>query len=260
MEAVCRKDGRHREASHPGYSGRDAEDAGTVKLAARLVVGALLAVCAWHPASAQDARLTKVLAQLDAAAAKFSTASANFSWDQLTAVVNEHDVQRGTIAFRRGPKGTAMVVHVATEDGQPALEDVLYENGKVDLYQPKAGQETVMRAGEKRGEFESYATLGFGGSGRDLQAKWNVTYVGAEVVDGVSVAHLSLTPKASASNPLFTKVDIWIDPLTAISHKQVLRQADGDIRTALYTNIVENKTQDTEFKLNIPEGVKLVQK
>ncbi len=220
----------------------------------------LLSGFAWGSASAQEAQLAKVLGQLDTAAAKFSTASATFSWDQLTAVVDEHEVQQGTIAFRRGPKGTAMVVHIATDDGRPAPKDVLYQNGEVDFYQPDIRQETVLRAGEKQGQFESYATLGFGGSGRDLQAQWTVEYVGAETMDGISVAHLSLTPKASASNPLFTKVDIWIDPLTATSRKQVFRQAGGDTRTALYTNIAENKTPDGEFRLKVPKDVKPIRK
>ena len=209
-------------------------------------------------AHAQDAQLTKVLAQLDAAAAKFTTASADFTWDQLTAVVKEHDVQKGTIAFRRGAKGTAMVVHVLTEDGQTRERDVLFQSGVLDLYQPEIHQETTVQAGKNQSQFESYATLGFGGSGRDLQANWNVAYSGAATIDGVPVAHLLLTPKHAAPDQMFLKIEIWIDPATATSRKQVFYAASGDTRTALYTNIVENKTPDSAFKLKIPKGTQIV--
>jgi outer membrane lipoprotein-sorting protein len=125
-------------------------------------------------AGAQDAQLTKVLGQLDAASARFKSAQADFSWDQYTAIVQEHDVQKGTIAFRREGDDVEMVVHVKTENGQPAPKDVLYKGGELDLYQPTIKQETVISAGKDRESFESYATLGFGASGKALAASWNV--------------------------------------------------------------------------------------
>ena len=224
-------------------------------------VAALLgAGCVAHAQAAQDAQLTKVLAQMDAAAAKFQSAQAEFSWDQLTAVVQEHDVQKGTIAFRGSGKQTEMVVHVVTEDGQPAPKDVLYKDGVLDLYQPAIKQETVLQAGSNREAFESGATLGFGGSGRDLEANWDVSYEGADTIDGVVVVKLGLAPKHPAANQMFTHVDIWIDPATATSRKQVFQTASGDTRTALYTNIKLNGTPESAFAIKIPSGTQVVRK
>ncbi len=207
-----------------------------------------------------DAQLTKVLAQMDAASAKFVSAQAQFSWDQLTAVVEEHDVQKGTIAFRRGKGGTMMVVHVMTEDGQPAPKDVLYKNGVLDLYQPSIKQETVLQSGAKQGEFESYATLGFGGSGKDLEAQWNVTYEGTDTIEGTAVTKLGLAPKHPSANPMFSKIDIWIDPATATSLKQVFYTPGGDTRTALYSGTKMNTTPDSAFVIKIPGGTNVVRK
>ena len=53
---------------------------------------------------AQNADLEKVIAQLDAAAAKFSSAQADFTWDQFTAAVQDDDLQTGTIYFERKKK------------------------------------------------------------------------------------------------------------------------------------------------------------
>jgi outer membrane lipoprotein-sorting protein len=210
--------------------------------------------------SSSDAQLSKVLSQMNAAAAQFASAGADFTWDQLTAVVQEHDIQKGTIAFRRGAKGTAMVAHVVTEDGQPAPKDVLFRNGELKLYQPAIKQETILPAGGNREQFESFATLGFGGSGKDLQANWNVSYSGSDTMDGVSVAKLTLAPKHPAPNQMFTHIEIWIDPATATSHKQVFYTSSGDTRTAIYTNIKLNSTPESAFTLKVPSGTQVVRK
>ena len=224
------------------------------------VAALLLSLFVASAAHAEDPQLAKVLAQLDAASAKFSTASASFTWDQLTAVVEEHDIQKGTIAFRRSASGTALVAHVATENGLPAPKDVLYQGGELDLFQPEIHQETILHAGGKQSQFESYATLGFGGSGRDLEATWNIAYSGTETLDGASVTRLTLTPKHPAPDQMFTKVEIWIDPATATSRKQVFSTASGDTRTAIYTDVVENRTPDAAFKLKIPAGTQRITK
>ena len=212
-----------------------------------------------------DAQLSKVLAQMDASAAKFRSAQADFSWDQLTAVVQEHDVQKGTIAFRRAGKGgaaggTEMMVHVGTENDQPLPKDVLFRNGQLMLYQPEIKQETILQAGANRAQFESYATLGFGGTGKDLQAQWNVSYEGADTIDGVAVAKLGLTPKHTAPNQMFTHVEMWIDPATATSRKQIFVAAGGDTRTALYTNIRLNNADKDAFTLDVPSGTQVIRK
>ncbi len=208
-------------------------------------------------AMAQNADLTKVLAELDTAAAHFQTAQAEFAWDQYTAVVQNHDVQKGTIAFRRGSKPVAMIAHVLTEDGQPAPKDVLFKDGVVELYQPGIKQETIVGS---VGQYESYSTLGFGGSGRDLAAQWNVAYQGTEKIDGVETAKLDLTFKHPAPNAMFTHITIWVDPVHSTSLKQVFYEPSGDSRTATYTNIQLNKASDSVFELKVPKGTTVIRK
>lgn len=211
-------------------------------------------------AHAQDAQLAKVLAQMDAAAAKFHSAQANFTWDQLTAVVQEHDVQKGTLAIQRGAGGASMVAHVLTENGQPAPKEVLFRNGELQLYQPAIKQETILSAGANREQFESYATLGFGGSGKDLQANWKVSYEGADTVDGVAVAKLNLLPKNPAPNQMFSRIEIYLDPANDTSRKQIFYTPDGDTRVATYTDIKLNGVPDSAFALKVPKGTQVIRK
>jgi len=206
---------------------------------------------------AQNAELQKVLADMDAAAAKFQSAQADFVWDQYTAVVQSHDYQKGTIAFRRVGNATEMVAHVKTDNDQPAPKDVLYKNGELDFYQPSLKQETILNAGAN---VERYLTLGFGGSGKDLAATWNIAYQGQETIDGVETAKLDLTPKQHGSNDQFTHITIWVDAKRGISLKQQVFQDSGDYRTALYSNIKVNTVPTSAFALQLAPGTQKVRK
>lgn len=227
-----------------------------------LLLGSIpgMARAATPAAGAQDSQLASVLAKMDAGSARFKSAQANFSWDQYTAVVQDHDIQQGNIAFRRSGNGIEMVAHVLTENGQSAPKDVLYRDGQLDLYQPPIHQETILDAGKNKDQFESYATLGFGGSGKDLEAQWNVQYEGASSIGGVPVVKLGLTPKHPGANPMFSRIEIWLDPATDTSRKQIFYTPGGDTRTALYTDVKLNSVSDSAFRLRVPSGTNVVHK
>ena len=220
----------------------------------RLLAGFL--ILAPLAAMAQNAELQKVLAEMDTASAKFQSAQADFVWDQYTAVVQSHDYQKGTIAFRRVGNATEMVAHVKTENDQPAQKDVLYKGGELDFYQPALKQETILNAGAN---VERYLTLGFGGSGKDLAANWNIAYQGNETIDGVETAKLDLTPKQGGNNQ-FTHITVWVDTKRGISLKQIVFQDSGDSRTAVYSNIKMNSVPASAFTLKVAPGTQKVRK
>lgn len=228
-----------------------------MKKAIHLRVFAVLLIFTPFAARAQNADLQKVLAQMDAASARFQSAEADFVWDQYTAVVQSHDYQKGTIAFRREGGSTEMIAHVKTENDQPAPKDVLYKGGELDFYQPELKQVTIFKAG---GNIERYLTLGFGGSGKDLAATWNIAYQGTEMIDGVETAKLDLTPKQPGGNNQFTHITIWVDPKRGISLKQQVFQESGDWRIAVYSNIKLNSVPASAFELQLAPGTQKVRK
>jgi len=218
---------------------------------------AAILICVPFAASAQSADLQKILTQLDAASAKFQSAQADFVWDQYTAVVQSHDYQKGTIAFRREGGTTEMIAHVKTENDQPAPKDVLYKSGELDFYQPALKQVTIFKAG---GNIERYLTLGFGGSGKDLAATWNIALQGTETIDGVETAKLDLTPKQTGGNQQFTHITIWVDLKRGISLKQQVFQDSGDWRLATYSNIRLNSVPASAFELQLAPGTQKIRK
>lgn len=185
---------------------------------------------------AQSCDAAKVLAQMDAASVKFQSAQAQFKWDVLQSVVNEHDIQSGTIYFDRHAGSTAMAAYIQ----QPAAKTVIYTNGTLTLLQPEIKQETLFSAGSNRGQYESFLTLGFGGSGKDLESNWTVRCEGMESLDGVQTAKLDLKPKQSSVANMFSHVTIWIDPAKSLSMKQIFYEPSGDNRTATYDGLKYN--------------------
>ena len=221
------------------------------------IASSLIAVLAITPAArAQNADLQKVLSQMDAAAAKFQSAQADLTADQYTAVVQSHDIQKGTVAFRREGKSTQMVMHIKIDNDQPSLKDVLYKGTEIDFYQPALKQETILSASA---EYERYLSLGFGGSGKDLAADWNIAYQGTESIDGVQTAKLDLTPKG-APNQNFTHITIWIDPQRGLSLRQQIFQNEGDYRIANYSNIKLNAVPASAFTLQIARDTQVSHK
>jgi outer membrane lipoprotein-sorting protein len=205
--------------------------------------------------------LNHVLAELDAAAAKFHSAKADFKWDQFERVVSSTDTQAGVIYFEGSGAETRVAIDIETADGQPAKKTVVYNNGVAQFFQPEIDQMTVFHAGDKQAQWGTYLTLGFGGSGSDLKKSWNITYQGMETIDGVQTAKLDLVSKDPGVQSNVSHVTIWVDPARAVSLKQILFEPSGDTRTAYYTNIKYNKKVSASvFKIKTDSKTQVVQK
>ena len=225
-----------------------------------LVVSLPLGAQTASPAGSAD--LEKVISQLNAAAAKFESAEADFTWDQFQAVVQDHDLQTGTIYYERKKGGsTRVAAYLKQDNGKPAPKTVVFDGGDANFYEPGIKQLTVIRAGANRNQWESFLTLGFGGSGSDLKVNWKVSLLGTENMDGVQVAKLDLVPVQQSVANMFTHVTIWVDPAKGLSHKQIFYQPSGDLRTATYTNIRYNSPIAADvFQLKLPPGTTRVVK
>jgi outer membrane lipoprotein-sorting protein len=221
-----------------------------------ILVSAAVMLCVSPRVRAQSCDTAKVLAQMDAASAKFRSTEADFKWDVLQSVVNEHDIQSGTVYFERHGDSTSMAAYIK----QPAEKTVLFNGSTLTLLQPEIKQETLFSAGSNRGQYESFLTLGFGGSGKDLQSNWTVTCQGMEPVDGTQTAKLELKPKQQSVANMFSHVTVWIDPARSLGLKQVFYEPSGDNRTATYTNIKYNDKISADIFKPKDKGYTIIRK
>jgi outer membrane lipoprotein-sorting protein len=190
--------------------------------------------------------LESVLKKMDAAAANFQTAQADFSWNQYQKVVDETDTQKGTVYYRRAGKEIEMMADIK----EPDRKYVLYKDGKLQVYQPKIEQVMEYRAGGNGKDIESYLVLGFGGSGQDLLQAFDVSYLGEETVDKIPTAKLQLIPKSEKFRNNISKILLWIDLSHGVSVQQQFMQTQGDYRLAKYSEIkIPAKIGNDVFRL-----------
>lgn len=200
-------------------------------------------------------KLDAVLKSMDAAAANFHSAEANFVWEQYQRAVDETDTQSGTVYYRRNGNNIEMMADVK----QPDHKLVLYKDGRLQVFQPKIDQVMEYSAGANRNELESYLVLGFGGSGQDLTKSFDVTYQGEENIDNKPAAKLQLIPKSQKVRANFATIFLWIDLARGVSLQQKFMQAQGDSRTAKYSNIkIPAKIGNDVFQLKTDKKTQFV--
>ncbi len=186
-----------------------------------------------HAQAAQAPTLDDVLKKMDSTAASFRSLEADFVWDQYEKVVDDHDLEKGTVYYRR----TGQDIEMMAEVREPDKKFVLYKTGKLQVYQPKVDQVMEYSAGSNRGDIESFLVLGFGGSGQDLKKSFDVTLLGPQTVDGAPTIELQLVPKSEKLRNNISKILLWIDMSRGISVQQQFSQGEGDYRMAKYSAI-----------------------
>lgn len=206
-------------------------------------------------ASGANDGLEAVLTQMDQASDRFTSAEADFVWDQYQKVVDETDKQSGHVYFVRHDKD----MHMAANVEQPDKKQIIFTDGKIRFYQPKIDQVTEYDAGKNKAEVESFLVLGFGGRGHDLPKQFNVKLEGFEQIEGVKTAKLELVPKADKIKNMFSRMILWVDAQRGVSLKQQAFEPAGDYRIATYTNFKLNSpiAQDV-FKLKTTPKTKVV--
>lgn len=183
--------------------------------------------------------LDKVLRRLDAASANFHTTSADFEFDTVTTQpIFDKDVQKGTAYYRRDGRTFQMAAHIGEVNGKPVPKVVVLSGGAIKLYEKKVNQVTTL---SKFSQYQSWFMLGFGASGKELEEKWDIKYLGQEKMDGVTTEKLEMVAKDTTVRKNIPKVTLWMDADRGISILQVFDQGQGQSRTCHYTNIKMNQ-------------------
>jgi len=225
----------------------------------RYLTAAFLTLAVLTPAFAAD-DLGNVLTRLDASAAKFKSAQADITWDNVqVAPIEDKDSQAGTVIFERKNGQVQMALHIKTDNGKPVLKDMVYADGTGKLYEPRLKQMQVFKLGAKKAQLDTFLTLGFGGSGQDLKKNWNVTYAGTESVGGVSAAKLQLVPKDPEVAKSAPKVILWVDLDRGVAVKQQRFDPAGNYVIFSYANLKLNGgVPSNAFEIKTASGTQIV--
>jgi outer membrane lipoprotein-sorting protein len=209
-------------------------------LAALMYLAALIAV-AMLPGrvvfAADDVQ--QILHELDDAAAKFRSTSADFQFDSvMTDPIPDTDTQKGTVYYERKGNEFQMAAHIKELNGKPVPKIYSYVGGRLRLYEPMINQVTTIT---RAGDYGSYLMLGFGASGAALAEKWDIKSLGQETIDGVKTEKLELTAKDPNVRKNLPKVTIWMDTSRGVSLRQVFDEGQGQHRDCHYFNFKMNQ-------------------
>jgi outer membrane lipoprotein-sorting protein len=227
----------------------------TVFLTAALLVTPAIARAQAKPSGLPPA----IREQMDAASARFTSAQADLKQELFTKVVHDTETQTGQIYFLRKGGSLQMGMKLLPPDaapGTPPAQVFEFKDGKLQALNPGTSQVDEFSAtGKNQALAQTIMTLGFGGSGADLEKAWNITDQGPDTLkDGsqsVPTEKLDLVSKdAGFRNNYYSHITIWIDAARGVSLKQVSYQASGgtstgDTRTVYYSNIRLNQSVDT---------------
>lgn len=197
--------------------------------------------------------LDGVLDRIDKAGAAFRGMSAKVRRLQHTAVINEDNVDSGTILLKRPrPRDLRMLIELTAPDAKT----VAFQGRKVEIYFPKMQTVQEFDVGKSRELVDQFFLLGFGTSRADLLASYNVRLVGPDTVHGQKTERLELVPKSKEVLQHLNRFEMWVgDDGYPVQQKFYL--PGGDYQLATYSDIKINPDlTDSALKLHLPKNVK----
>ena len=169
-------------------------------------------------------------------------------------VISEDTVSVGTTNLKRSKRDVRVLVHFTSPDDK----SVSVSGTKIEMYLPKLQTVQEYNLGSKE-KVEKYLALGFGASGSDLKADYDIKALGDDTVGGEKTARLELTPKDKQVRQNFSKIELWISEAKGYPVQEKFYESGGDYMLITYSDVVINPSlPDSAFKLNLPKGVKRV--
>ena len=196
-----------------------------------------------------------VLGKMDQASAKFVALSADIHRITFTKVLDEKSIESGTMLVRRGAPRDLQVAINFTE---PDAKTVVFRGKKAEIYYPKMKTVEEWDLGKHVDLVNQFLVLGFGSSGRDIKASYNVKYAGEETISGEKAEHLELTPKSQGSASI-VRIDLWVSDKASYPLQQKILKPSGDYYLFTYANVRLNPPiGEDALRLKFPKGTKRV--
>jgi outer membrane lipoprotein-sorting protein len=143
---------------------------------------------------------------MDRAAFSFKALSADVKSVQHTAVINEDNTDIGRMLLKRSKRDMHMLVELI----QPDAKSIAIQGQKVEIYYPKRNAVEEYDIGQRRELLDQFMLVGFGTSGKELSAAYNINVLGGDTVAGQATIHLELVPKSPEVLKNLKQLELWI--------------------------------------------------
>lgn len=210
--------------------------------------------CAAVLTTARAETLDQTLARLDRTSETFKGVKANLRQTQHLAVINDDNINIGSILLKRTKRDVRVLVRLTSPDEKT----IVLSGNKVEMYLPKL--KTVEEYNFGSQTVEKFLGLGFGASGSELRADYALKSLGDDTtLGGEKAARLELIPKDKQVLHQFPKIELWIPESKGYPVQEKLYETGGDYMLIVYSDVAVNPPlPDSAFKLQLPKGVKRV--
>lgn len=200
-----------------------------------------------------SAGAAEVIDRVDKAAAGFKSLSANMKRVSHNGVINDDEMEEGSIAVKRAKNGDLrMLVNIQ----KPDPKTVAFAGKKLEIYLPKIATVQEMDVGKHRGMLEQFFLLGFGTSKRDLERDFVISEGPPETISGQKTIRIGLVPKSAETLKHLKRAELWIGD-GGYPYQQKFYQSGGDYHVVTYSDLKINpELPDAALKLKLPSNVK----
>ncbi|MFN7993951.1 MAG: outer membrane lipoprotein carrier protein LolA [Bryobacteraceae bacterium] len=214
-----------------------------------LITAALAAIALPKPAGELDG----ILNRIDKTGAAFRSMSAKVKRLSHTAVINEDNVDSGTMLLKRPkPRDMRMLVDLT----QPDPKTVAFQGRKVEIYYPKIQTVQEFDVGKNRELVDQLFLIGFGTSRADLETSYQMRALGPDTIQDQKTERLELIPKSKEVLNHLKRLELWISE-TGYPVQQKIYLPGGDYMVVTYSDVKINPDlPDADLKLHLPKNVK----
>lgn len=198
--------------------------------------------------------LTVILAQMNEAARRLKTVSANLEYTKVTVLVDDKSTESGQLFFRRGK-----TPEIRIEMEKPESKIILFKRNRGEIFLPKINQVQEYDLEQKSDLMQQFFLLGFGTDSSELKKNYDVKYLREEdLLDDTTVV-LELTPNKANVAAQISKIQLWVSEESWIPTQQKFIEAGGDYLIARYSGVKVNlPLANSKFDLDVPESAKRV--
>ena len=157
--------------------------------------------------AAADNSLQQVLSRMDKAAADFKAMTAQVTYVTHTDVLNDNSTETGTAIMKKVQPGE---VQARIDFTAPDLKTITIEKRRVQEYLLKINTLQIFDLDKKGPQLDKFLMIGFGTSGTEIAAAYDVKILGPEQLSGQAVTRLQLVPKNGEAKQYVTKLELWI--------------------------------------------------
>jgi outer membrane lipoprotein carrier protein len=201
--------------------------------------------------------LQEILSRMDKAASEFQAMTAQVTHVTHTDILNDDSPpETGTVTMKKVQPGE---VQGKLDFTSPDVKTVTIEKRRVQEYLPKINTLQIFDLDKHGPQLDKFLMIGFGTSGTEIAATYDVTILGSESVNGQAATRLRLIPKNGEAKKYVKKLELWIpeqgDPYPL---REKISEPSGDYQLVTYSKVTINPSlQSDALQLKPSTGVKI---